>query len=163
MTDAGRGLALLMLCALAACGEGSDNEDGDEDAASDGIEGRLDGLIIEVEGVSYTEPASLPTTGAANYDGMAVLNFAAIRARTLGHYDMKGDHETTVDIGGAGGRVVGAADGSVAIDGIRVVYGGSIDPGPHVDSGYTFGADLTGELTGKDGTSWIVDTGLKGK
>ena len=61
MTNTGRGLALLMLCALAACGD----EDGEGEGATgfDGLEARSDKLVNEVEALSLTDPSSLPTTG----------------------------------------------------------------------------------------------------
>jgi hypothetical protein len=167
MTDAGRGLALLVLCALAACGESSDDGDGEEGERFDEIEARSDGLLNEVQDLSYTDPASLPTTGAATYEGVVGLDFEAIPGETLQGYDMAGDLEMTVNFAGAGDRITGTADGFVGIDGEEfdgalIIDDGSLDRDADVESEYTFGADMAGELTGEDGTGWIVDTGLQG-
>lgn len=165
MTDAGRGLALLILCALAACGEGSDDGEGGE--RFDELEARSDGLLNEVEELSYTEPASLPTTGAANYEGVVGLNFEAIPDDTLQGYDMAGDLAMTVNFAGAGDQITGTADGFVGIDGeafdgALIIDEGAINRGGDVETEYTFGADMAGELTDADGTEWTVDTSLQG-
>lgn len=164
--DAGRGLALLALCALVACGE--DSDDASEDGGRfDDLEARSDGLLNEVQDLGATDLASLPTTGAATYEGVVGLNFEAIPDGTLQGYDMAGDLEMTVNFAGAGDQVTGRADGFVGLDGEEfdgalIIDEGHLDRGAGVEADYAFGADMAGELTGADGTSWIVDTGLQG-
>ncbi len=168
MTKAGWGLRLLTLCALAACGEGSSDGDGDDGSRFDELEARSDELLNEVQDLGYADPASLPTTGAATYEGVVGLNFESIPDDTLQGYDMAGDLEMTVNFAGAGDRITGTADGFAGVDGegfdgALIIDDGSIerDADPDAEE-YTFGADMAGELTGEDGTGWIVDTGLQG-
>lgn len=168
MTNAGRGLALLMLCALAACGDGDgDGEDGEGASGFDELEARSDGLLNEVEDLSYTDPSTLPTTGAATYDGVVGLNFEAMPDRTLQGYDMAGELEMTVNFAGAGDQITGSADNFVGLggeefSGALIIDDGRIDRSADLEAEYTYGAEMAGELTAEDGTGWTVDTALDG-
>lgn len=164
MTSAGRGLALLMLSVLAACGS---SDDGDDGAGFDELEARSDELRNEVQDLSFTDPSSLPTTGAATYEGVVGLNLESIPDDTLQGYDMAGELEMTVNFAGAGDEVTGKADNFVGVDGEEfdgalIIDDGSIDRTADPETGNTFGAQMAGELTAEDGTSWTVDTGLEG-
>ncbi len=166
MSLAGRGFALLMVCALAACGETDD--DGDNDGnAFESLEARSDALTNEVQDLAFTDPSALPTTGTATYEGVVGLNLESVPDETLQGYDLAGELEMTVNFAGAGDAITGRADEFVGIDGEEfagalIIDDGSLDRDADLSSEYTFGADLAGELTGEDGTSRTFDTEMLG-
>ena len=108
--------------------------------------------------IPYTDPATLPTSGSATYDGYIGVEVASA-------YVVAGEMEMTANFAGAGdlsGRVYNV----VGDDGFK--YGGELDLDNSIldrtaDTSieYTFDMDMTGTLNG-DGEDVVVDAYLLG-
>lgn len=168
MTNLRLGLMLLPLTLglLAGCsGSSDDSEDGP--TGFDAVEARADRLVNEIQDLGYTDPASLPTSGAATYEGVVGLDLASVPNETLQGQDVAGDLELTVNFASAGDQVTGTASDFVGVDdadwdGTLIIDDGSLDRSAEPGAEPVFTAEMAGVITSEDGTDWTVDTGLTG-
>jgi len=164
MTLARPGLLLLPILfgLVAGCSDGSGDGSAFESLGDD-----YENLVDDIEGEDYTDPASLPTTGTARYEGVVGLDFESVDSGDLEAFDMAGDIELTVNFAGSGDPITGRAGNFVtsddeAVDGALIIDDGVIDRGANPDDSFTYTADMDGVLTTEDGTNWDVDTYLLG-
>ncbi|MFN3663630.1 hypothetical protein [Yoonia sp.] len=132
-----------LLCCLAACSGGGGQVSGPPVPSETGFVALQDS--VAQMGVSYM--AALPTTGVADYRGMARLALPLGSAPALYH----GDLRLSVDFGGGAAPMTGTIGGlqgpGAAVYGALQISGGRIYPDAHAARDYQFGADLTGNLT----------------
>ena len=152
----------MLLLLLAACGSGEG-----EGTRFDALNLEAQALGNEVGALSYTDPATLSTTGTASYSGVMQLGLAAIPGDTLDDTDLAGDLELTVNFAGTGDPVTGSATRFVDRDdtlyeGTLIIGGGELDRAADPEAEYTLGADLGGDLTSPEGTTYEVDADFLG-
>ena len=135
------GLALAgAALALGGCGSTTDTAALLSFADTEAI---ADAINADWGAVSYTDPASLPKTGSATYDG--VMNLAtAASLGIVGEMQLMADFSGSA-ISGSGRNFVDPADNRY--DGTLAVTNGFIDRLADPSAEFTFDADLDGTLT----------------
>jgi hypothetical protein len=154
-------LALLPLaCALlAACSGGSSSDDGRLGSFA-AIEREALRLARASEGLDYTDPASLPRTGSATYEGVIGLDLDDRFYNDTADYDIGG--QLRLNAGFAGNSVTGSATNfytatNQPLGGTLRITNGVIDRGADVFSEYTWDADIAGTLTGERNGPMAID------
>lgn len=151
-------LVAAMLCGtLTAC-----SDDDFEDRSFSDYEDDIEELENEIVGLDYTDPATLPTTGSAQYNGVMGL---AVGGGESPAEVLAGDLELNASFAQS------AVTGSVTdiVDGNNDEYGGSLDidddyfnRNTDPDDEFTYGASLTGSVTDPDGDEWDIDAIMDG-
>lgn len=157
----------LLACGLVAGCSGSSSDGSSGSGSFDDLSSQADDLLNEVGTLDYTDPATLPTTGASTYTGVVGLNLASVPDTNLQGYDIIGDLSVTANFAGAGDPITGQASGFVgaddsSYDGTLIIDDGTIDRLVDPATGSTFTADMAGVLTAEDGTDMTIDSHLSG-
>lgn len=151
-------VCLLPVLALAACGSsGSSTGVSFDEYVSEALD-----LDDDIAGLPFDEPAGLPTTGNASYDGVIG---AIVGAGTIDEVSVAGDLELTVQfaqnsITGNVTDIVDEFDGRYA--GTLNITDGIIDRDVDLVTDFTFVADMSGNLTNPAGGPVSVDALLRG-
>ncbi|WP_099823766.1 hypothetical protein [Oceaniglobus indicus] len=142
--------ALCGFLALTACGGSSVDNDS---YASRFAEGEaLVRLLNEQTGQNYSDPANLPTSGGAEYDGVVAAELPGVGSETT---TVVGDLELRANF--ANSTVGGTMDDFVEEDGTRytgalIVADGPIRRNINPDVDYTFSSAVNGRLAGNNQT-----------
>lgn len=167
MNAASGATTFLMLGLLAGCGGGGGSSDGDDGfppAPSSFAALDARGLALEEdgEGLTYTDPSTLPTSGVARYDGTIGIDGAFVEGSPE---FMLGD--LRIEARFADDAIRGAATnfvtpGEQRVTGTLSIADGTIDRGADVDVDYTFEAGLRGTLTDAVGSDIDIDGAVRG-
>ena len=149
----------LALFLLAGCGGGGGSGgDGPVALTPDQIDDRIDGQPI-------SNPATLPTTGRAQYNGYmrASLPTGPQGARVNYLADMRLD----VNFGAGFDQIRGQATGFEARDGVPLggalaITAGNIYGDTDPTAAYSFDADVDGALT-RGAATYVIDASLEGE
>ncbi len=156
-------VARTWMAALVAAGvmAGCSDTSFDSQASYDDLVDEFDDIAERGEDLDYTDPASLPTSGGATYEGVMGLDtynsasdLEGVPEEILGEMTLNADF--------ASSSVSGEVDDFVTPDDDRVdgsldISNGVIDRTVDVDLFYTYGFDLNGTLTTEEGTDFDVD------
>lgn len=149
---------LLLPIVLAGC------ENGSSRMSYDATFDRIEGIERTVGDQDWTDPALLPTSGTAQYEGGIYLDSELNGSELDGYHDIAGEMQMTVDFG-SDTPLSGSATNLV--DENNRVYDGTLVMSDSVwDESFgdalVYRADLNGELTDQDGTTYDVETALDG-
>lgn len=148
-------IGFLMLL-LAGCG-GQSGIAPDRARTSAQLLGQASGLLAALSRENVSDPALLPTSGHAVYQGYSTINLP-MDGTTVPY---AGDLNLTVTFAPTPTPVVGSMRNFIGLEGQLLIGNGTIyrDADPDVD--LTFDADLTGTLT-KGGDSYALNGTVAG-
>lgn len=166
----GLGGVIVAPAALAGCSGGGGGGGGTLDSYGDYVRANID-LRREAEAVADVQPADLPATGSANYDGFAGFMIGVTPASTIRYF---GALDLTVDFAGRGdvtGRIDDIYSGgnqftgedAGPVSGALIIGNGSVErvlPDPRFNP-YLL-ADVDGTLTHGSVTQ-VVEGRLQGR
>lgn len=133
---------------LAACGGDSTSPfEAKIDAAANVVQNPVFGETFE----NYTDPATLPTSGSASYDGY-IGAFIGDETQVVGDFDMTANFATST-IDATASNFVDQNDASYG--GTLTDYSSAIDPTADTSTDFTFAIAMDGTISGPDGTSEI--------
>ena len=115
-------------------------------------------LSREIFETTYTDPSTLPTTGHAVYDGYMAATIAD-QYTVAGDLEMRANFANGGSFSGSVTNIVGEDES--AYNGQLTLSNGAIDSGANPDTEWTYGMDMTGTLSGDQG-SVVVNAGLLG-
>ncbi len=144
-----RAWPVLVMAFLAGCSD-SGQEGAVETSPPAGYaayEAEMAGLQATWGGVAVTDPATLPLSGSARYDGVLRLDSETAAGNVLLDGALQLDVAFASDsLSGSAGNFVSQAE--VPYDGILTIANGVIDRLADTSTSYTILADLSGALTG---------------
>ena len=165
MSTACPAVKTLLLCAssgliLVACGGASEDGGSTPPVDYSGYQSQLTSLQTAWGGVAITDPATLPTSGFATFDGVLGLTVQ----KASGALHMAGALTLTSDffndrLGGNAANFVDEFD--VVISGNLAITGGVLDRGADTSVTHTFSANIDGTLSG-GGDSFLIGGDLSG-
>lgn len=157
-------ICVAAFMAMISCGGGA-AEKGDLNrtrppVAFASLEAEATQLHATWDAVSFSDPATLPMSGRAQYNGVIQMDVQQGALRTV----MNGDLQLNANF--ANEKVSGRANSFVdpsdnAYSGSLDVTNSVMDRGADPTTGFTYQTDLTGRLTG-NGQTIDVDAGLSG-
>lgn len=155
---------LLFCVTVAGCGGGAAEKADLNRTRPPGDFGALETEAAQLHAtwdtVSFTNPATLPMSGRAQYNGVVQMDVQQGARRT----SMNGDMQLNVNF--ANQKISGRANNFVdqsdnAYSGTLSVSNSVMDRGADPTSGFTYLTDLKGRLTG-NGQTLDIDAGLSG-
>lgn len=144
-------VALAAVGVMAGCSDSLDDQ-----AGYDALADEFDDLLDASEGVDFTDPATLPGSGSATYDGVMGLSTDGSDGLPS---DMVGEMTLRADFGAdsLSGSVQNVSTSSdEGLDGSLAISDGAIDRDVDLEEDYTYDFDLAGTLTDDDGTDLEV-------
>ncbi len=150
------GFAIL---ALAGCSSGGG---GGGEALS--REEQAETLSATLAAVNVSEPADLPTTGAASYAGFMTAGLPTGAGGARREY--LGDLTMNVDFAAPRNQVSGRADnftaGNDRLNGRLQITGGDLFRNTVIDENFTFTGDVDGTLS-QNGRQFVIDAEIAGE
>lgn len=152
--------AVLGVMALMGCSAGSGGGAG-ADASRAAQNAQLEDTL---SATNITDPTTLPTAGAARYDGFMTARLPVLDGGARHEY--LGDLTMTVDFAADKNQVRGRADGFAAgqevLGGALRIRGGDLFRNTDTDANFTFTGAVNGDLT-RGSDAYAIDAKIEGE